>query len=58
MYSVFTQADDGHLELALFFFFGGEYGWGEDFFLSSSETEITCSEKELFITAGWLTSFN
>lgn len=50
MYSVFTEYDDGPRGLTQIFF--GEYGWQEAFFLSSAEMDITCPEKEVFITAG------
>lgn len=36
----------------------GNMGGEKVFFLSSAEMEITCPEKEAFITVGWLTSFN
>lgn len=32
-------------------------GGKKDFFLGSAEMEITCPEKEVFITAGWLKIF-
>lgn len=32
-------------------------GGKKDFFLGSAEMEITCPEKEVFITAKWLKTF-
>jgi len=39
------------------FSLGNERG-KKDFLLSSAGMEIICLEKQVFITAGWLTSFN